>query len=311
MVGQSTLDSHFLIPKKDQVAYHWLEWIIMGGLPFSFVENEFARKNSKHEPICTKTLMKYIAALKLKVRDSIKGEIPNQFGIIFDGWSDGLGGHYVGLFASYVNKSNVVTKPLLALRPLLDETSFTAREYELFFYDVIAKYEKTIDNVVCIIGDNCSTNTSLARKLRVPLVGCASHRLNLFVKGLYSQEGVAVVEHNPNADNVDDENGGNVEIIENMENIDDNNEEIDNGNVNNNNNNNDNIENINNNNNDNIDQDINSINLKVLTVKVHSCMVKFKTLKNSAKLKEITHLRALLNNATRWSSTFAMFARYG
>ncbi|KAG6970271.1 hypothetical protein JG688_00004925 [Phytophthora aleatoria] len=29
------------------------------------------------------------------------------------------------------------------------------------------------------VGDNCTTNQSLATKLGVPLIGCASHRYNL------------------------------------------------------------------------------------------------------------------------------------
>ncbi len=44
-----------------------------------------------------------------------------------------------------------------------------------------------MDNITCLIGDNCSTNQSLARLCGVPLVGCASHRLNLAVNMWFTQ----------------------------------------------------------------------------------------------------------------------------
>ncbi len=41
-----------------------------------------------------------------------------------------------------------------------------------------------MDNVVALIGDNRSVNTSLARQANTHLVGCASHRLNLSVQDM-------------------------------------------------------------------------------------------------------------------------------
>jgi len=43
-------------------------------------------------------------------------------------------------------------------------------------------YGKDFTNVICIIGDNCSTNKRVADIIGVPLVGCASHRFNLAVQ---------------------------------------------------------------------------------------------------------------------------------
>ncbi|EGZ27930.1 hypothetical protein PHYSODRAFT_474251 [Phytophthora sojae] len=45
-------------------------------------------------------------------------------------------------------------------------------------------YGKTIENCLFLVGDNCSTNRRLATLLGVPLVGCASHRLNLAAQNL-------------------------------------------------------------------------------------------------------------------------------
>ncbi|KAE9274409.1 hypothetical protein PR003_g29614, partial [Phytophthora rubi] len=49
------------------------------------------------------------------------------------------------------------------------------------FDGVLNVYNKKLDMVASIVGDNCATNQSVATKLGVPLVGCASHRFNLAV----------------------------------------------------------------------------------------------------------------------------------
>ncbi|KAG6611757.1 RWD domain-containing protein 3 [Phytophthora cinnamomi] len=49
------------------------------------------------------------------------------------------------------------------------------------FIGVYALYV-AVDMIQFIVADNCNTNRSIATKLGVPLVGCASHRFNLAVK---------------------------------------------------------------------------------------------------------------------------------
>lgn len=202
MVGQTTLDGVFTVSKKHKDIYCWMDWIISEGLPFNTVEKENFRKYSNVGNICINTLMKYIAGVKKVVQDDIKTKLlPDLFALIFDGWSDGLGGHYVGLFASFVDDKNVVKKVLLALRPLLDETSFGSIDYKLFIINILHNYGKEIDNVICIIGDNCNTNVHLAHLLKRPLVGCASHRFNLFVKDFFFHDPVCNDVSNNNNNN--------------------------------------------------------------------------------------------------------------
>ena len=43
----------------------------------------------------------------------------------------------------------------------------------------IDEYGKSIDCVTFLVADNCSTNKSVATKLRIKFIGCASHRMNL------------------------------------------------------------------------------------------------------------------------------------
>ena len=48
--------------KKAINIYKWLEWVIMGDRPFSFVENSFTKTNL--ESILRTTLMKYLEKLQ-------------------------------------------------------------------------------------------------------------------------------------------------------------------------------------------------------------------------------------------------------
>lgn len=47
---------------------------------------------------------------------------------------------------------------------------------------VLLSYGKRCADIVCLVGDNCSVNQSMARLLNVPLLGCASHKFNLAVR---------------------------------------------------------------------------------------------------------------------------------
>jgi hypothetical protein len=70
--------------------------------------------------------------------------------------------------------------PLLAFSPLLDETDFTAESHHEFVVSVLTNvFQKSLDNVLCLIGDNCATNKALADLCGKPLIGCHAHRFNL------------------------------------------------------------------------------------------------------------------------------------
>ncbi|KAG3107292.1 hypothetical protein PI124_g14164 [Phytophthora idaei] len=47
-------------------------------------------------------------------------------------------------------------------------------------------FGKNLSNVKFLVGDNCAVNKRLARIMGVPLVGCASHRVNLAVRSFLS-----------------------------------------------------------------------------------------------------------------------------
>lgn len=48
-----------------------------------------------------------------------------------------------------------------------------------FIDAILDVYGKTLTMVEFVVADNCATNKSVATKLDVPLIGCASHRFNL------------------------------------------------------------------------------------------------------------------------------------
>ena len=47
---------------------------------------------------------------------------------------------------------------------------------------VLESYGKSEKNLVCLVGNNCAVNQSMARIMNVPLLGCASHKFNLAVR---------------------------------------------------------------------------------------------------------------------------------
>ena len=100
--SKSKLD--FTIPEDTKRLYGWLEWVIMTGQPFSFVDNNLT-------PITRPTLMKYLQILVREEEKKIESELPEKFGRILDGWSEnGSETHYVGTFAVYQSKGQPETR---------------------------------------------------------------------------------------------------------------------------------------------------------------------------------------------------------
>lgn len=60
---------------------------------------------------------------------------------------------------------------LLGFSPLLDETEYTAANHIELIEEILGRFGKNINNVVCLVGDNCATNISIAKQTGVPLIG--------------------------------------------------------------------------------------------------------------------------------------------
>ncbi|KAG2781249.1 hypothetical protein PC116_g3946 [Phytophthora cactorum] len=105
--------------------------------------------------------------------------MPERFGLVFDGWSHALE-HYVAVFARY-EVAGEVRCPLLCMAPLVNEESddLSAATHRAFLIEVLLRdYNKRLEQCLFLVGDNCSVNRRLATLMGVPLIGCASHRVN-------------------------------------------------------------------------------------------------------------------------------------
>jgi hypothetical protein len=165
--------------------FKWLHWIVMSNLPFNFCEDERTRQYTNLEFISVDTLMRNLKLLTVTVQKKIAELIPEKFGIIFDGWEDGMGHYFIAIYAVFL-KDGVIYRILLAIQPPLTVGEFTAAVHQELLNSTLALYGKSCDNLLYLSGDNCNVNKCLANNLELPLVGCASHRLNLATKAFLS-----------------------------------------------------------------------------------------------------------------------------
>ena len=149
-------------------------------LTLNFVEKPNTRKNVRLKAISTKSLKKYMQLLTKALEEKISGLLPDKFGQVFDGWSNG-GVHYIATFAMFDGQPE--DKPiLLAFSPVDDEQDLTAMSIYDFLVDTNDFYGKSLKNILFIVSDNCSTNQAIAKHTTLSFIGCASHRFNLAVQ---------------------------------------------------------------------------------------------------------------------------------
>ncbi|KAF1777846.1 hypothetical protein GQ600_18962 [Phytophthora cactorum] len=135
-------------------------------MPLLEVDNELTRLMSRWTSVSSRVLLNSMHDVAKKMGMTLEVTLGICFGIMFDGWSSGSM-HYVAVYGGLKRTGIYVysCSPYLRLMTLFD--------------CVLDVYNKTLDMVAFIVGDNCSTNQSITTKLDVPLVGCASHRFNL------------------------------------------------------------------------------------------------------------------------------------
>lgn len=160
------------VDDKYKNIYRWINWIIKGKHPFSYVENIYARKYSKLTPICKSTLMKYMEAVYERVKHKISKLLPETFGGLFDGWTC-VREHYLAFFATWVTKEgNVVVRLLCCgVQDLPDEVEgenaddfgFSAADIaDYILFAALMRYKKSFEHLEFLGGDNCSVNKALA-----------------------------------------------------------------------------------------------------------------------------------------------------
>ena len=229
---------------KARNTYVWLRWIIEDNLPFSFVEKVRTRENTKLDPISRSSVMKYLRLVTNKVEQKVKDLLPQRFGLIIDGWSSNTM-HFCVLFACLPDLDIKLGRPMLAFSPLLDETSQSAQAHLDWIKSSLRLYGMDFRNIMFLVSDNTNCMPALARLMHTKFIGCASHKLALYVK-LFLDIPLIDDEERP---------------------------------------------------------------LHVLN-KVKKLMKKLRSCSKAGALRLETSLKPVINNATRWSSTFCMIARY-
>ncbi|ETI56083.1 hypothetical protein F443_01335 [Phytophthora nicotianae P1569] len=140
------------------------------------------------EPISVETLRGSLESVTRSVEGAIAADLPERFGIIFDGWSH-ASEHFIAVFAWY-EVDEAIRCPLLSMAPLVNEETddLSAATHQAFLRTMLLRdYNKRLEQCVFLMGDNCSVNRRLATLMGVPLVGCASHRLNRAVAAELSE----------------------------------------------------------------------------------------------------------------------------
>ncbi|ETP52382.1 hypothetical protein F442_02595 [Phytophthora nicotianae P10297] len=153
--SSSSLQAFGFVSEESSHLFQWIQWVVMRNMPVSEVEDDLTRAMSKLRPVTTKAVKKCMKGIAIRVGRKLEKELGTLFGLMLDGRSH-AGVHYVGRYAVYEADGEM-------------------------FKNILDVYNKTEDMVGFMVGDNCSTNQSIATKMGVPLVGCACHRFNLAV----------------------------------------------------------------------------------------------------------------------------------
>ncbi|ETP18589.1 hypothetical protein F441_07213 [Phytophthora nicotianae CJ01A1] len=163
-------------------------------MPIEEVDNEVTRAMSRWNSVSSKTLKKYVALVEREVEAAIAEEMPESKGGMFDGWSAGST-YYVGIYADYM-VDDLAQRVLLALASLLDGNDFGADAHIALIIETLAVFGKDPGCLRFIVGDNCATNQAIATRMGLPLVGCASHRLNLAIQQYISEHKALLCQAN-------------------------------------------------------------------------------------------------------------------
>ncbi|RLN87246.1 hypothetical protein DYB28_006547 [Aphanomyces astaci] len=213
-MSQSTyggLDAH-LIPSafvntKSEVVFKTLDWIISNNLPFSWFEKKRTREYGSFKGLSHNQVKHYMHLLRASVVEDIMKELTDKFGVVLDEWTH-MSEHFIALFTVYVNAGER-KEVLLSMTPLIKDTSLadvqgvdelqpgpetdevvshTAERHVHWIRKQLSKFKRSTSYITFIVADNCSVNKKMTTDLKVPLLGCASHRLNLAVQDLMKGE---------------------------------------------------------------------------------------------------------------------------
>ena len=160
--------------------YDWIHWITTENQELSFVEKTCMRKytSGNLKPISTNTLKERMLATVEVMENNLDKKLGKKFGVMFDGRSK-FGVHYLGVFA--VDGDVPDCQVLLGFSVFEKEYDLCAAQHAAYLTTLLGYFNRNIDSVQYMVGDNCSVNRKLARDLDIPFIGCNSHKFNLAV----------------------------------------------------------------------------------------------------------------------------------
>ena len=171
------------ISNKAKYIYGHLDNLTSNNLSFITCSKPKHRLYSSLESISRNTLLKYHGALSSSVEELFKNSLPSNIGLIIDGWKGANQIFYCGIYYQFPDENGMKIRPLMAICPLVYERDHGAASYFETISATLEWYGLTIDNMLYLISDNCSTMQALARDyLECPFIGCYSHKMNLTVK---------------------------------------------------------------------------------------------------------------------------------
>ncbi|ETV68813.1 hypothetical protein H257_15374 [Aphanomyces astaci] len=156
--AQST-NTRLWVSDRVKGRFGWFSWIVEEGLPLTFCEKPSTRRFTNLPIISHVTLRDNILRLTEVVEKKISKEIPDRFGIIFDGWTHNSE-HYLVVFTKRME-----SLCSLSLAPIIHEPDddHSAKTHYTAIKSVLAMFKETIMQCVFLVGDNCSVNKKLAK----------------------------------------------------------------------------------------------------------------------------------------------------
>ena len=155
--------------------HQWINFVVMKNLPMSFVDCPHTRSICRLKPFSGRTLRRHIIALHNVLKATLQNELPSKFVVVIDGWSEGTQ-HYIGVAVAYmksVSGKDVALQTILSMQPLVSHgiQGICTKDHLDHLSRILQSYGKDCCNVLCLVGNNCSVNWSMARKLNAPSLG--------------------------------------------------------------------------------------------------------------------------------------------
>jgi hypothetical protein len=192
-IKQATMD--MFTDRRSLSTRNWIDHIVTFNLPLTICDNkEYYRSLNplNFDPICFTTLKNRMDLVTREIEKEISKKLQNKkLGLVFDGWSEDAI-HFVGLFA--VTKEDGFV--LLAFsqfelpEDIEKDAHIGADAHIKMFDDNLARYGILVRNVLFFLSDNTNCNKAVAKKVGIPFIGCAAHRLALAIKDLYLNNAV-------------------------------------------------------------------------------------------------------------------------